>query len=104
MDGLSDEIHRAESCIERYARFYHAQEADCPVDFKLLMLVNGWHNPFIALNELLRRIYDNEMLMKRERKRTGIKPVYKSRYRELEGLVEDNELRKQDGEMETDNS
>ena len=87
MEGLIDEIRRAESCIERYAGFYHALESDCPADFKLLMLLNCWHNPFIALNELLRRIYNNETLLRRERKRVGKKPLYKSRYRELERLV-----------------
>ena len=84
-ESLADEIHRAESCIERYARFYRAQEADCPADFKLLMLLNGWHNPFVALNELLKRIDADVMLLKRQ----GVK--VKTDYRKLRFLVQECE-------------
>lgn len=81
---LIEEIHRAEIYIERYAKSYHAKEKDCPIEFKFLMLVNGWHSPFIALNELLKRIYTNERLLTKEQKKG-----YKSRYRELERLVQE---------------
>lgn len=88
---LITEIHNAEKTIEQYARYYHAKEKDCPNDFKFLMLINNWHSPFIALNELLKRIYTNELLLRREQKITGIKNNYKSRYRELEELVQEYE-------------
>lgn len=78
------EIRNAEKEIEKYAQYYHARESDCPESFKFLMLINGWHNPFIALNELLKIIYKNEMLLKRQSKKKG----YKSRYREMELLVQ----------------
>lgn len=81
-ETLITEIRNAEGAIERYAKFYHARERDCPDSFKLLMLVNGWHSPFVALNELLKRIDTNEGLMKRE------KPAYKSRYKELRELLQ----------------
>ena len=42
--------------------YYHARENECPDSFKFLMMVNGWHSPFIALNELLKVIYTNEMI------------------------------------------
>ena len=80
-------IHRAEACIEKYASCYHKLEADCPVGFKMLMLVNGWHSPFVAINELLKVIYTEEALIKKD----GFKfrdLGYKSRYRELERLVQ----------------
>ena len=79
---LIDEIHRAESCIERYARFYRAQEADCPAEFKMVMFFNGWHSPFVALNELLKVIDKDEMLIKRVKK-NGEPVTYKSRYKEM---------------------
>lgn len=87
-ETLITEIRNAEGAIERYAKCYHARERDCPDSFKLLMLVNGWRSPFVALNELLKRIDTNEELMKREKKRTGEKPAYKSRYKELRELLQ----------------
>ena len=78
------EIRNAEKAIENYAMYYHAKENECPDSFKFLMLVNGWHNPFITLNELLKVIYTNEMILKREGKKKG----YRSRYREMEMLVQ----------------
>lgn len=75
---LIGEIRRAEDCISEYAEFYHSHESECPASFKLLMLINGWRNPFVALNELLKRI----------RKRTGEKTGYRSRYREMAALVQ----------------
>lgn len=87
-EPLITEIRNAENAIEKYAKFYHAKESECPDSFKLLMLVNGWSSPFVALNELLKRIDTNEGLMKREKKRTGEKPAYKSRYKELRELLQ----------------
>lgn len=78
------EIRNAERAIENYAMYYHARENECPDSFKFLMLVNGWHSPFVALNELLKVIYTNEMILKREGKKKG----YRSRYREMEMLVQ----------------
>lgn len=85
---LIGEIRRAEDCILEYAEFYHSHESECPASFKLLMLINGWRNPFVALNELLKVIDKNEMLLKRIRKRTGEKTGYRSRYREMAALVQ----------------
>lgn len=85
-DSIIEEIRRAEYNIELYAPYYHARESDCPDSFKFLMLLNGWHNPFAALNELLKVIYTNEMLLKRN----GMKKGYKSRYREMERLVQEH--------------
>ena len=83
-DELINRIRNAEYFIEQNAPYYHARESDCPDAFKFLMLLNGWHNPFLALNELLKVICTNEMLLKRN----GMKKGYKSRYRELELLVQ----------------
>lgn len=83
-EPLVIEIRNAEKAIERYAEYYHAKERECPDGFKFLMLVNNWHNPFVALNELLKRIYTNEILLKRQGRKKG----YKSRYREMELLVQ----------------
>lgn len=88
-EPLITEIRNAENAIEKYAKFYHAKESECPDSFKFLMLINSWHNPFIALNELLKRIYTNEMILKREFKRTGKKAEYKSRYKEMRSLIQE---------------
>lgn len=87
-NDLIVEIRRAEKAIEDFSRFYHAKEKDCPDSFKILMLMNGWNNPFIALNELLKRIDTNEMLLKRKQKETGPKTAYKSRYKEMRELIQ----------------
>ena len=81
---LIGEIRRAEDCISEYAEFYHSHESECPASFKLLMLINGWRNPFVALNELLKVIDKNEMILRRGGKKKG----YKSRYREMRNLVQ----------------
>lgn len=87
-ERLIKEIERAEHFIQQFAPYYHALEADCPSSFKALMLVNDWHSPFIAINELLKRIDTNEMLIKRESKKTGVKFQYKRKYKELRELVQ----------------
>lgn len=82
VEHLIKEIHQCESLIEDYAGCYDMHENKCPADFKMLMLINEWHSPFIALNELLKRIDTNEMLLKRAKK-NGAEFKYKSRYREM---------------------
>lgn len=88
---LINRIRNAEYFIEQNAPYYHAKESDCPDSFKFLMLLNGWHNPFIALNELLKVIYTNEMLLKKN----GMKKGYKSRYREMEKLIQEHSTAKE---------
>lgn len=82
------EIRNAEKAIENYAMYYHARENECPDSFKFLMLVNGWHSPFVALNELLKVIEKNEILLKKE----GLKKGYKSRCKEMKSLVRKYEI------------
>lgn len=55
---------------------------ECPSDFKFIMLLNGWASPFIALNEFLKTIDTNEMLLKKAKKK-GAEFKYKIRYREM---------------------
>lgn len=85
-ENLIDEIKRAEQNIEQFASEYYANENECPTKLKFLMLINGWQNPFVALNELLKRIDSNEMLLKRAKK-NGAVFQYKSRYKEMYELV-----------------
>ena len=87
-EPLLTEIRNAETAIEKYARFYHAKESECPDSFKFMMLFNGWKSPFVALNELIKRINTNETLLKRKQKATGIKSGYKSRYKEMRELLQ----------------
>ena len=86
---LITEIKSAETAITKYAKFYHSKENECPADFKLLMLINGWTNPFIALNELLKRIDADEILLKRREKESGIKTGYKSIYKKTRAFLQE---------------
>ena len=81
--NLDLENERVEKAIRKYAKYYHAKEADCPSDFKFLMLINGWTSPFIAINELLKRVYSNEQIMKRD------KIKYTQRYKDLQHFVQE---------------
>ena len=90
-EELINSIRNAEYFIEQNAPYHHAMESECPDSFKFLMLLNGWHNPFIALNELLKVIYTNEMLLKKN----GMKKGYKSRYREMEKLIQEHSTTKE---------
>lgn len=83
---LTKEIHQCEKLLEEYVNCYDLHENECPASFKLVMLLNEWHSPFTALNELLKRIDTNEMLLKRAKK-NGAVFKYKSRYREMCTLV-----------------
>lgn len=96
-EELINRIRNAEYFIEQNTPYYHAKESDCPDSFKFLMLLNGWHNPFVALNELLKVIDKNEMLIKRASKQ-GAVIDYKSRYKEMFLLVQ-KEVNKNGGEL-----
>lgn len=92
---LIAEIRKAEKLIEENAKYYHAQVEDIPTSFLFVCLLNHWESPFIALNELLKRIDTNQQLLKREEKRIGIKSGYKSRYKEMRELLQ-KEVNKHD--------
>ena len=82
VEHLIKEIHQCESLIEDYAGCCDLHENKWPSNFKFIMLLNGWSSPFIALNEFLKIIDTNEMLLKRAKK-NGAEFKYKSRYREM---------------------
>lgn len=84
---LIAEIQQCEKILEEYIYCYDLHENECPSSFKLIMLLNDWHSPFAAINELLKRIDTNEMLLKRAKK-SGADFKYKSRYREMCSLVQ----------------
>ena len=92
---LIEEIRRAEKLIEENAKYYHCNESEIPNSFKFICFMNCWQSPFVALNELLKRIDTNQQLLKREEKRIGIKSGYKSRYKELRELLQ-KEVNKHD--------
>ena len=54
----------------------------------MVMFFNDWHSPFVALNELLKVIDKDEMLIKRARKE-GAVIAYKSRYKEMLRLIQE---------------
>lgn len=87
VEQLITEIQQCEKILEEYVNCYDLHENECPSSFKLIMLLNNWHSPFIAMNELLKRIDTDEMLLKRAKK-SGADFKYKSRYREMCSLVQ----------------
>lgn len=92
---LIAEIREAEKLIEENAKYYHSQVEDIPTSFQFICFLNHWESPFVALNELLKRIDTNQQLLKREEKRIGIKSGYKSRYKEMRELLQ-KEVNKHD--------
>lgn len=49
-------IHRAETMWCRIAPYRNALKQDCPHHVKLILLVNGWVNPWHALQDLEKEI------------------------------------------------
>lgn len=83
MQELIDEIHRAEKSLEEWIPHYYDKEKELPGKLKFQMLLNDWTSPVIACEELLKRIFTNEMLIRRKVKKFS-DVGYKSSYRELE--------------------
>lgn len=89
IDELIQQNKYAELLIRQYAPYYHALEGECPRALKEVMLLNDWHSPFIAVNELLKRIDTNDKLIKCKTKKEGVKVDYKSHYKELRVFVQE---------------
>ena len=89
IDELIAENKQTELLLRQYAPYYHALECECPKQFKAVMLLNDWHSPFIAVNELLKRIDTNDKLIKCKAKKEGVKVDYKSHYKELRAFVQE---------------
>lgn len=89
IDELIQQNKYAELLLRQYAPYYHALEGECPKKFKALMLLNDWHSPFIAVNELLKRIDINDKLIKCKAQKEGVKVEYKSHYQELRTFVQE---------------
>jgi hypothetical protein len=89
IDELIIQNDNAERLLRQYAPYYHALEGECPKKFKAVMLLNDWHSPFIAVNELLKRIDINDKLIKCKTKKEGVKVEYKSHYKELRAFVQE---------------
>lgn len=86
VEQLIAEIKQCEKILEEYVNCYDLHEKECPSSFKLIMLLNNWHSPFIAMNELLKRIDTNEMLLKRAKK-SGADFKYKSRLYKAKRMI-----------------
>lgn len=89
IDELIIQNDNAERLLRQYAPYYHALEGECPSSLKEVMLLNDWHSPFIAVNELLKRIDTNDKLIKCKAKKEGVKVEYKSHYKELRAFVQE---------------
>lgn len=89
IDELIQQNKYAELLLRQYAPYYHALEGECPRALKEVMLLNDWHSPFIAVNELLKRIDINDKLIKCKAKKEGVEVVYKSHYKELRAFVQE---------------
>lgn len=89
IDELIIQNDNAERLLRQYAPYYHALEGECPSSLKEVMLLNDWHSPFIAVNELLKRIDTNNKLINCKAKKEGVKVDYKSHYKELRAFVQE---------------
>lgn len=79
--GLVEEIHRAETLLDEFIPHYWDKENETPDSLKIVMLLNDWHSPVIACEELLKRIDGNEGILRRNK--IKFKDVnYSSRYAE----------------------
>lgn len=47
---------RAKTLYKKLHPYRDALEFECPADVKLVLLINRWHNPWVALQELSKSI------------------------------------------------
>lgn len=71
IEDLINETKKAYKSFKNIISDYHAHEADAKTETKILMLINKWESPFIACNELLKRIETNEKFLKNICKASG---------------------------------
>lgn len=71
VEELIKENKNAYEALKIIITDYHAHEREAKVKTKFLMLINNWESPFIACNELVKRIETNERLLKNICKASG---------------------------------
>lgn len=64
VEEIIKETNKAYSTLETIISDYHSHEAKASTETKLVMLINKWESPFIACNELVKRIETNEQFLK----------------------------------------
>jgi len=91
VEELIKEIKEAQKQLATCADDYWAREGECSLQTKFVMAINNWASPFIACEELLKRIDTNEGLLKMYCKGHGttFKEIgYKSCYKEMRALLQ----------------
>ncbi|MBR3197101.1 MAG: hypothetical protein IKF66_01220 [Methanobrevibacter sp.] len=71
VEEIINETNKAYSTLETIISDYHSHEAKASTETKLVMLINKWESPFIACNELVKRIELNEVFLKNICKANG---------------------------------
>ena len=90
IEELINETERAFQQLKNCIDDYWKTESECSEETKLLMLINGWHSPFEACNELVKRIGTNETTLRNICKKcgTGFKEIgYAKIAREAEKIL-----------------
>jgi hypothetical protein len=64
IEELIKETQKAFNSLENIIGDYHSKETEAKTETKFLMLMNKWESPFIACNELVKRINTNEIFLK----------------------------------------
>ena len=64
VEELIKENKNAYGAFEKIINDYHAHEVEASAETKFLMLINKWESPFVACNELVKRIETNETMLK----------------------------------------
>ena len=67
-ENLIYRTDNAKTIMREYTWCIDCRENECPKEFKMVMLLNHWESPFIALRELQKIIYDDENKIKQLRK------------------------------------
>lgn len=64
VEEIIKETNKAYCILKSIIKDYHSHEEEASTETKLVMLINKWKSPFIACNELVKRIETNEQFLK----------------------------------------
>jgi hypothetical protein len=91
IEELIQETEKAFCSLKEIISDYSAREEEAKTETKIIMLINKWESPFIACNELVKRIETNETFIKNICKASGttlVKIGYKTRAKEARELIQ----------------
>lgn len=93
VEEVIKETEKAFTSLKEIITDYSVREEDAKTETKILMLVNNWTSPFIACNELVKRIETNEMFLKNicKASRTTLAKIgYKTKAKEARKIIQEH--------------